>query len=180
MDKVSQTECAKRYGCNQSHIAHLLSDGKIKRYGKKVDYDEFIKFKTETKDPATEFQRSNKDEKVVLSRKEVPKKIISKAVKEVKNDTVKGKVTYAEAKTHREAFMAKIAELTYKEKAGLLISVDDAKAIVEKAYTPLSVKLNNLHVDLKSRYPDTSMEAIEWIETHINDIKKSISSKSWG
>lgn len=167
MQIVSQTEAAKILGIAQSAIGRYLSKGKIRRYDKSKVCVEEIRELRQT----TQIQINNntpKEEKQTASTK-----------KPQADKTNKSNMTFTAARTHREAFNAKIAEVTYKEKVGELITLDSAKGIIEVMFSPLSRKLDDVHIDLKSRYPDIPLEAIEWLSDYINNIKKSVSEHKW-
>jgi len=87
--------------------------------------------------------------------------------------------SFAEAKTYREAFMAKIAELTYKEKTGELMSVQHAKEVLEEYMIPFNHFLNDIPIQLKNQYPEIPTEAINWITEKINNQKRSYESHPW-
>ncbi|MCD6432951.1 MAG: hypothetical protein J7L21_02825 [Sulfurimonas sp.] len=73
----------------------------------------------------------------------------------------------------------KIKKQKFKQEEGELITVDDAKATIEVLFSPLDRKLNDLHIDLKSRFAEIPIDAIEWLSDYINDMKKSISEYEW-
>ena len=160
MTILSQTEAGKILGIPQSIIGRYLKKGYITRYEKaKVCLEEIQSYR--------ETKPTNVDENSSETR---PKQSGSDS---------KQAMTYNAARTHREAFNAKLAEVTYKERIGELITIEDAKGIIEIMFSPLSRKLDDLHIDLKSRYPNIEMEAIEWLSDYVNDIKKSVSEHKW-
>ncbi len=86
----------------------------------------------------------------------------------------KGGMSYADARTFKEVYKAKLAELEYKEKMGQLIQLQDIKATLDKYFGPFSKNLDELHIELKARFPDVNMEAIAWLENHINELKQTV------
>lgn len=166
MNLMSQTAAGKAVGINQSQVGRYLAKGKLKRYGKKVDVDE-LKQLLEDNEP----NRIDKE----LIKKEAQKESSNQSTA----SQTKTQMTYSAARTHKEAFNAKLAEVAYKQKIGELISIEKAKGVVDVMFNPLSRKLDDLHIDLKSRFPDIQMEAIDWLSEYINDIKKSVENYKW-
>jgi len=175
MQLITQTEAANIVGVKQPIIARYIKKGFIKRYdGGKVNIEE-VKAHRE----AVFREPTGKED--IQSINTAPLKKYDNTTSKTKSTTpeTKNKMTYAAAKTHKETFNAKLAEITYKERMGELITLDQAKGVVEVMFTPLSRKLDDLHIDLKSRYPNIEMEAIEWLGEYINDIKKTVSEHRW-
>lgn len=79
----------------------------------------------------------------------------------------------------KDYWLGKINQQKFLKEEGELITVDSAKGAIEIMFTPLSRKLDDIHIDLKSRYPDIPLEAIEWLGNYVNDIKKSVSEHKW-
>ena len=80
-------------------------------------------------------------------------------------------ITYHKARTHKEAFRAKLAELEYKEKMGQLAPVSLLEDIMDQKFAPISKAMDNLASTLKAMFPDTPDDAIEWLQEEINNIK---------
>jgi len=68
----------------------------------------------------------------------------------------------------------------FEASRGDLIPIQDAKAVIEMLFVPIDKRLNDIHIDLKNRYPDTHPDAIDWLSGQINDIKGSIQDYKWG
>jgi len=79
----------------------------------------------------------------------------------------------------KDFWSGKIQKQKFMKEKGELILVNDAKAVVEMLYHPFSKKLDNFHVDIKARFPDVQIEAIEWIQNELNDLKKSVQGYAW-
>jgi len=163
-DIVSQTEASNILGVNQPIISRYLKKGFIKRYGKSnvslAEIREYRNVKQISIDDADSSEQPQKEQ--------------SPSTKQQKTT-----MTYSAARTHKEAFNAKLAEVSYKEKMKILIPLVDAKGAVEIMFSPLSRKLDDLHIDLKSRFPDIPLDAIEWLGDYVNEIKKSVSNYDW-
>lgn len=100
MRLVTQTEAAKHIKCSQTYVSRLAREGKIKRYKRgKVDLDELIRYK----------------HGVDL---EPPQDTSNTGVG-------KSQLTYAQAKTHREAYLAQKAKLEVEELMGKLVRKED-------------------------------------------------------
>ena len=163
---LTQTEAAKRLGIKQPYIARLLKEGKLQRHGTKVDFDELTEFRNgAVEDPSRAGLQAHND------RQKGIKETITQAAQTPTTPQQGRKPTYAEAKTHRESFMAKLAELNYKEKSGQLIPVANAKAVIEAVFTPINAKLDELPIMLKSHFNEVSLEAMRWLADEINQIK---------
>lgn len=148
MKLVTQTEAAQAVDRSQPYISKLVREGRIYKYeDSKVDLHEVQGYvsKGEIKDHTEETSKQQSK-----------------------------KPTLADAKTHKEAFNAKMAELRYKEKSRELIPLKEAKAVFEKVATPINQAMNDLPSQLKARYPDIDNEAIQWLTDRINSIKMSI------
>ena len=116
---ITQAELARRLGVTRQYINKLVRDGKIQKVGKKIDYEsacESIKMIT---DPARSKISEDKKEESV----ETPMP--------AKNSGGKRPPTFAEAKTMKEIYSAKLAKLKYEEEAQILIKKSD---IYEKAH----------------------------------------------
>ncbi len=74
-------------------------------------------------------------------------------------------------KIQRQKFMTEQKEL---------MPINQAKAVIELLFHPISKRMDNFHIDLKSRFPEVQLEAIEWIESSINEMKQSIQEYQWG
>jgi len=167
---VSQSEASKILGIHQSAIARYLKKSVIKRYEKsKVCIEEIQELRK------TDIRSISKSPQ---QKPPPPKKEPTPAESEdIKSSA--SKMTYTVARTHREAYNAKLAEVAYKEKIGELITIEKAKGVIEVMFSPLSQKLDDVHIDLKSRFPEIPMEAINWLNNYINTIKKSVNEYEW-
>ncbi len=79
----------------------------------------------------------------------------------------------------KDFWAGKIQKQRYLAEKKELIPVNEAKAVIEMLFHPISRNLDNLHIDLKARYPDVSVEAIAWVENTINDMKQSLQDHQW-
>ncbi|MEA1919139.1 MAG: hypothetical protein U9N52_04815 [Campylobacterota bacterium] len=79
----------------------------------------------------------------------------------------------------KDFWAGKINEQKFLKEQRELITLTEAKGVIEVMFSPLSRKLDDIHMDLKSRFPDVPMEAVEWLNEYVNDIKKSVSSHKW-
>jgi len=80
----------------------------------------------------------------------------------------------------KEFWTAKIQKQKFLKENRDLISVGDAKAVIEMFLSPISSRLDTLHIELKSHFPDTTPEAVAWLSTQINDMKESMQNQDFG
>ena len=153
---MSQTKAAKLAKVHQSEIGRALKLGKLKRYNKSdVDLDEVITlFPREAKEQA-EYTAPTTPTTAQPQQQQQPKL----------------KMNYADARTHREAFNAKLAEVTYKERVGQLLTVAEVKEVIDKIVTPFNRHYDEQPILLKSTFPDIDDEIIKWITNHNNKNK---------
>ena len=74
----------------------------------------------------------------------------------------------------KDFWLGKINRQKFLQNERELIPIHDAKATIEILFSPLSKKLDNLHIDLKARFTDVPLDAIEWISDEINSMKQSL------
>lgn len=102
---ITQSELARRLGVTRQYIYKLVKQGKISKEGSLIDFDKASKAIQMIADPA----RSSS--------------IDSKSELDVDMDGS----SFAEAKTMKEIYGAKLAKLKYEEEAGMLILKSDVK-----------------------------------------------------
>lgn len=184
MNLMTQAEAASMIGKSRQYINELLREGKIKRHGKKVDFDELLLFRNGGADPARDAQREWNGGKG-LPRGTKKNEVASTGEPEQSRANEPGSAkkkapTYAEAKTKREVHMAQLAELTYRERKGELIDKATVSSIIDQAFSDINSALSDLPYRIKSNFPDITDEIIIFTDSFINDIKKSIAGKSIG
>jgi len=146
---MTQTEAAKALKCSQAYISKLTKEEKIKKYTKgKVDLDEILQYKHGMDTETTQ----------------------------VINDSPLGKnqMTYAQAKTAREAYSAKKAKLEVEEMEGKLIRVDEVKKDAETTARIVTTKL--LAIPNKIAPQLVGLEASE-IKSNITDAINEVLSE---
>ena len=74
----------------------------------------------------------------------------------------------------KDFWAGKINRQKYLEANRKLISVKDAYGVLDFFLIPFSNSLDTMHLDLKSRFPDVSMDAINWMQANINDFKSEL------
>jgi phage terminase Nu1 subunit (DNA packaging protein) len=102
---ITQSELARRLGVTRQYIYKLVKQGKIVKEGKLVDFDKASKAIKMIADPA---RSSAIDSKPAQLDEESDQ-------------------SFAEAKTMKEIYGAKLAKLKYEEEAGMLILKSDVK-----------------------------------------------------
>ena len=149
----------------------MIKTGKIKRYDKaRVDLHEIIKYRQVNS--STIAIHSTDQNKKTVNQEEPPKKPTSKL--SLESDDLLN-----EARAHKAYFDAMSSQISYEEKKKVLINLQVAKGIVEEIFDPAARKLGDFHAEVKSRFPDTPMEVIEWIQENANNIKKTVSENRW-
>tara|TARA_R110002012_G_scaffold63674_1_gene167484 strand:+ start:93 stop:581 length:489 start_codon:yes stop_codon:yes gene_type:complete len=103
---ITQSELARRLGVTRQYIYKLVKQGKIAKEGKLVDFDKASKAIKMIADPA---RSSAIDSKPAQLDEESDQ-------------------SFAEAKTMKEIYGAKLAKLKYEEEAGMLILKSDVKS----------------------------------------------------
>ena len=79
----------------------------------------------------------------------------------------------------KDYWAGKIQRQKFLKEKGELITVNDSKASVEAIYHPMSKKLDNIHIELKARFPEVPVEAIDWLAGETNNIKKTVQEYAW-
>jgi len=79
----------------------------------------------------------------------------------------------------KEFWTAKIQKQKFLKEQGDLISLGDAKAVIDMLFSPMSARLDSLHVELKGRFPSVSIEATEWLGNEINNMKQMLQDHKW-
>ena len=77
-------------------------------------------------------------------------------------------------KISKEFWASKRQEISYQLEASEVITVSDAKVVVEMILTPLNTKLDDLPMSLRNRFDTVPTEAIEWLSFYINDMKLEV------
>ena len=113
-DLITQAELGRRLGVTRQYIYKLVKQGKIQKVGDLIDYDTASEAIKSIADPA----RSS----IISTDSEAPEFSGVPAARPKPKSSKKRQPTFAEAKTMKEIFSAKLAKLRYEEEAGLLIS----------------------------------------------------------
>ncbi len=79
----------------------------------------------------------------------------------------------------KDFWTGKIQRQKFMREKRELIHLNDAKAVIEILFHPISKKLDNFHVDMKARFPEMSVDALEWVAAEINAIKRSVQEYQW-
>ena len=79
----------------------------------------------------------------------------------------------------KDYWAGKIQKQKFLREKNELIPINEAKAVMELLFHPISKKMDNLHVDLKARFPDVPMDAIDWVSMTINMMKQSVQEYEW-
>lgn len=79
----------------------------------------------------------------------------------------------------KDFWAGKIQKQRFLREKNELIPINEAKAVMEFLFHPISKTMDNLHVDLKARFPDVPLDAIDWVSMTINGMKKSVQEYEW-
>ncbi len=79
----------------------------------------------------------------------------------------------------KDFWAGKIQKQKFLREKSELIPINEAKAVMEFLFHPISKNMDNLHVDLKARFPDVPLEAIDWVSNTINSMKMSVQEYEW-
>ena len=111
---VSQAELARRLGVSRQYVNRLVRSGKLELEGKKIDVAKAVAALRQVRDPARKYKT---DEPADLDQ--FPQEDSSEAGPQL---------TFAEAKTMKEVYLARMARLKYEEEAGKLVPKADVEA----------------------------------------------------
>ncbi|MEA1891618.1 MAG: hypothetical protein U9N33_02790 [Campylobacterota bacterium] len=186
MQIVSQSEAYRLTGVAVSIIGRYIKKGKLKRYNKSdINLDELTALRNIPSIKATEVKTKQAEDAKLKEVKTVPQNIENTEIDNEENqEELKKLLKDANTPTQvvtitKDFWLGKINEQKYLKEQGELITLDSAKGVAEVMFSPLSRKLDDLHIDLKSRFPEISLEAIDWLSNYINNIKESVSSHKW-
>lgn len=65
----------------------------------------------------------------------------------------------------------KIRQQKFMELEGELITISDAKAVINQVFAPISTALDSTPMQLKATFNDIPIEAVEWLSDRMNMIK---------
>lgn len=184
MEAITKAELARRVGVNRSMIAKYVKSGLLDECytddGKKVFYElakEVIdksRQKPKSKHRKKDIEKQQKQEEFIQRQKEYaeynphikdqdPEDLVLLLLdSQSPSQTVQIKKDYWIGRTNRQKFL---------QAEGDLLTVEDAKAILEKVATPINQAMDDLPTDLKARFIDVDDDAIEWLSERINEIK---------
>jgi transcriptional regulator with XRE-family HTH domain len=148
-DLISQAEFARRLGVSRQYIGRLVKKGKLELVGRKLDADASMAVLEGLADPArprkTSLAASPPSREIVAEQPEPaddPEGAIIKGEKRAP--------TFAEAKTMKEVYLAKMARLKYQEEAGRFLE----KAEVERRAQNVGMVVRQNLLSLPSRLMD--------------------------
>jgi transcriptional regulator with XRE-family HTH domain len=111
---ISQAELARRLGVSRQYVNRLVRSGKLELEGKKIDAAKAVAALRQVRDPARKYKT---DEPADLDQP-APQP----------EPAAKRQPTFAEAKTMKEVYLARMARLKYEEEAGKLVPKADVEA----------------------------------------------------
>lgn len=192
MKLVTQTHAGQVIGVAPRTIRAWISKGFITKHDKaKVDLEEVVSY--------NKFRKSDPTYRnVSIANKKRFKKLIPEASEDGQqqpdqqpqnpNNTdedptidIEGIVTsqyshenYNKVKLHKEAFLAKSAELKYRKDMGELIELHEAKEVSGQVFEILNKALDNLPIALKGKNDNVPNDVVEDLFAMINDLKEDL------
>jgi transcriptional regulator with XRE-family HTH domain len=130
---VSQAELARRLGVSRQYISKLVKEGKLELVGRKLDAEASMAVLEGLSDPA-------RPRKTALASAPPAREIVDR----------EPPPTFAEAKTMKEVYLAKMARLKYEEEAGRFLE----KAEVERRAQEVGMVVRQNLLSLPSRLMD--------------------------
>ena len=120
---ITQAELARRLGVSRQYVGKLVKEGKIQKVGKKIDFESASKALRRIADPA---RSSSSDDSVENT-------------------------TFAEAKTMKEIYHAKLARLKFEEESSKLVE----KSLVEDRARDIAVTIKESLLMLPTKLMET-------------------------
>lgn len=180
MKEVTKTQLAKHLGITPAMVSKHVRKGTLDKCytsnGKKLYLEKAVAAISEARrdfvspmSPHIEPKKS--DEDIVYSEEDISD--INELLRGVSNPSQRVQIQkdFWTAKTNRQKFLKEEGELIY---------MSDARAAVEEVFIPLNKFLDDLPTNLKSHNQGVPMDAIKWLSSEINRIKKSLGDREWG
>lgn len=147
-DLVSQREFARRNNWNPGYVAKLKARGTLVMVDEKVDVDASMISINEARDPAKAYMVGVNAQQRARHKQDMataPNDADREQGDEVHSPLpASSNSTFNRARTAREVFDARIAELNYKKRIGALVSLDDMQEASSRRYKLLQNKLSHL------------------------------------
>jgi len=196
---MKQTEYAKKIGMSKQYVNKLVRLGVIILEGRKVNVSQADKAIEEHKDPTRDAQReANADARVddtLFAPRNIPESSIATMSDEDRkkyDEDLRVKLNNLQSEAEKQGiddlpdlegsakewntYKIKEQGLTYaikrKQLARELISISEAKGVLEIFLTPLSQAMEDLPYKLKAKFPDIENSAIEWLIDYTNSVKE--------
>jgi len=147
---VTQAELARRLDVSRQYVNRLVRMGKLELEGKKLDVAKSIAVMEQLRDPARKRKSDDQADPDQAAPQSGPE--------------AKRQPTFAEAKTMKEVYLARMARLKYEEEAGKLVP----KADVESRAADIGMVVKQNLLSIPSRMMDEL--AIESDPREINAI----------
>ena len=201
---MNQVQYAQHIGMSKQYVNKMVKAGVIPLHDKKIDPTEADQCLADHADPSYDAQReaNNKarEKESLFHDDNVPEEsLATMSPDELKkyNEDMEKKLaalghtagdegikdipklvgSAAEWNVFKIKEMGLLTALKRKEKARMLIPVDEAKAVIERFLSPVNQKMNDLPFTLKSQFPQIDDEVIEWLLDHINSIKLDVQNE---
>lgn len=195
---MKQTEYARKIGMSKQYVNKLVKRGVIILENRKVNVAQADKAIEEHKDPTRDAQREANAEArcddTLFDENNVPENSLatmSDEERERYDNDLKSKLSELQNEAEKQGiedmpdlegsakdwntYKIKEQGLTYaikrKQLSRELISISEAKGVIEVFLTPLSQAMEDLPYKLKAKFPNVENDAIEWLIEYANRVK---------
>jgi len=196
---MKQTEYAKKIGMSKQYVNKLVKLGVIILENRKVNVSQADQAIEEYKDPTRDAQRETNAEArgddALFAPENIPENSIATMSEEERqkhDEDLKAKLNDLQSEAKKQGiddipdlegsakewntYKIKEQGLTYaikrKQLSRELISISEAKGVLEIFLTPLSMAMEDLPYKLKAKFPDIENSAIEWLIDYTNSVKE--------
>ena len=168
--KVTKSELARHIGKTPQYISKLVRQGLFDRCmtpdGKKIYLEKALEALTKGRKrdfaPPIAPPKKAAEDPAIYNEESIEE--LNELLAEARSPSQKVQIV-------KDFWLGKISRQKFLQAEGELISVSDAKAAVEKIFTPFNKALDDLPVNLKAHFPEVSTEAVEWLIAYINTMK---------
>lgn len=181
MTEVNKTQLAKKLGVSSAMVSKHVKSGILDKCftpnGKKIYLEKAIK----SIELSKKREVSNN-----LFEVTTPKEIINNKtiVNDEAREELQGLLTYAQSPSQKvqiikEFWAGKINRQKFLQAEAELITVYEAKSVIEKIFVHLNQYLNDQASNIKNNFPDLPLEISRWIDDENNKQKEQLRIKNW-
>ena len=175
MALMTRSEFARYMKVNASSVTKWVNSGKITlNENGYIDSEKAKKQLATTRTKAPKI-KDEQIEKATKTSTNIPKD--EKALKILLSDPHLAPIT--KAQIIKLFWQGREAKLSYLEKRKELVHLSNVREMLENMLQPLNRFLDDLPHLMRTRYPDTPPEAIDWLENEIQLQKKALKNYKW-